>query len=166
MLIYSLLLSYVPLSFFTVTISFCFYFLFFSPLLCLWNYKFIFIFWCIILSLSLSCFRWNALNAKSCVSLIFLLSPIFLLYSFSPLLSLLSLCWYAIWPCGYSAQPNSLSYNTSHAIPHYCGSAPSSIFSPWICREDCHLSEVGWSASSSFISHPSIFLILVLHLAY
>ncbi|KAJ6938097.1 hypothetical protein NC651_004712 [Populus alba x Populus x berolinensis] len=45
------------------------------------------------------------------------------------------------------AKSNSVSYNTSHALSYYSGSAASSFFSPWICGEDCHVSEVGWFSS-------------------
>lgn len=74
-----------------------------------------------------------------CSSIYSLLSPVSLL-----------VCCRGLFGC--SAKSNSLSYNSSYAISYNSGGAASSVFSSWICGEDCHISEVSWSASSSFLS--------------
>jgi hypothetical protein len=84
--------------------------------------------------------------------------PLFILFSlfclYPVLLSVLSGC---------SAKSNSPSYNSPHAISNNSGRAASSVFSSWICGEDRHISEVSWSASSSFLS---FFLCLSLYYMY
>lgn len=59
-------------------------------------------------------------------------------------------CWGTLRGC--TAKPNTLSYGPPHAISYNSGSAASSFFPSWICREDCHFPEVSWSASTSFLS--------------
>ena len=87
---------------------------------------------------------------------------LYLYSSIYSLLSLLSLCCGA--KSGCSAKSNSPSYNSSHAISNNSGRAASSFFSSWICGEDGHISEVSWSAPSSFLSHSlSLF---ILNLSY
>lgn len=76
-------------------------------------------------------------------------SPLYL-FSFS----MLSCCWEL---SGCTAKPNSLSYNSSHALSYDCGCALSSIFSSWICGEDCNISEVSWSESLRFLPFSSFF---------
>lgn len=64
-----------------------------------------------------------------------------------------------------SAQSNSFSYNSSNDLSNNCGRAASSFFSSWICGEDCHISEVSWSASSSsslFSTFLSFLLVLTI----
>lgn len=77
------------------------------------------------------------------------------LYLYSSIYSLLSsvsmlFCCRALSGC--SAKSNSPGYNSSHAISNNSGRAASSVFSSWICGEDGHISEVSWSAPSSFLS--------------
>lgn len=74
-------------------------------------------------------------------------TPLFILFS---LFCLMLFCCLALIGC--SAKSNSPSYSSPHAISNHSGCAASSFFSSWICGEDRHLSEVCWSASSSFLS--------------
>ncbi|KAK9134437.1 hypothetical protein Syun_013767 [Stephania yunnanensis] len=75
----------------------------------------------------------------------------FLLFSFySSLFILLSLFSSVSLPVccrvlsGFTAQSNSLNYNSSTALSYNSGSAASSILSAWVCGEDRHFSEVSW----------------------
>lgn len=78
------------------------------------------------------------------------------LYLFSSLSSVSMV--FAVGDSGCTAKSHSFSYNPSHAISYYCGSAASSFFSSWVCGEDRHISKVSWSASSSFLLSPSHYL--------
>jgi hypothetical protein len=77
------------------------------------------------------------------------------IYSFlSP--TLLSWCLFAALcsPSGLRTQPNPFSYHSPHDVSYNGGGLTSSFQSIWICGEDCHISEVSWSGSTSLsLSH-------------
>lgn len=53
------------------------------------------------------------------------------------------------WPfLAYSAQSDSIGHHSPHAVSYNSRGAASSVFSLWICGEDCDISKISWSALS------------------